>query len=88
VVQVVGCLLRVARCPGRGWLGPRIAEPGKVVVGVEHDGGDAAERAFLDDPSDENGLARAGSGEDGSMLAQRLKVDCDVDPAVERDADR
>ena len=74
VAQVVGGARRVGGLPAAGRFRPREAEPRQVVVGVQHDRRHSAQRALLDEPSDQHGLARSGAREDRGVLAQCEQV--------------
>ena len=69
---------------GRPW----VAEPSEVVVGIEDDRRDPAQRTLLNQPADQDGLAGARPGEDRGVPAQCLQANHHRPSAVHRCAER
>ena len=70
VVQVAARAFGVPGKPGGRGGRPGVAEPRQVVVGVKDDRRDTVQRALLDHPAQQDGLAGAGPGEDRQVPAQ------------------
>src|SRR2546429_344505 len=70
VLQIVAGAYRIVGPPAVRALRPRLAQPGQVVVGIQHDGGHPLSGALLHQAADEYRLTRTGSGEDDTVPAQ------------------